>query len=223
MIIGIVGTMDDFSNVPIRGNGKTATLTYIGYTDFLKGREIFSNFEVDFLTYNHEAKKEFLKKETWEQEELLSRIHIMSVQEITDTILNSDIGKFPNGATVLITEIQTVLNSLGEKSSVIKFVDKMVSQTRKRRVDIYYDTQRYGNVHKRLRVQTDEIFIPTKIHKEEYIKYGKINECYIDSCDKDHLIIISQFMYGNNCIIIDATKVGEMYNTDEIINEEFKI
>ena len=48
MIVGFVGTMNDESDCPISGNGKTCSMTGYAYLDFLKGKHIWSNYETSF-------------------------------------------------------------------------------------------------------------------------------------------------------------------------------
>ncbi|MCC7574993.1 hypothetical protein KO361_05355 [Candidatus Woesearchaeota archaeon] len=192
MIYGFVGTMDDFCNGSIRGNGKSLTMTYYLHQDFKEGRRVYTNYKTTFS----------------EQ---------VTVKKIVDMVLEGEIQE----ASIGIDEIQIVLNSIGTKAKVVNFIDKMVSQTRKIDSDIYYATQRYTNIHKRLRVQTDRLFRPFKIHQEN----DKWKKCITDRCKKPHVIIVkSEIPYLETPIIaLDAVKVGVLYDSNEIINEEIDL
>ena len=189
MLYGFVGTLHDTDCGSIRGNGKTLTMTYYLYQDFLNGRKIVTNYHTTF------SQK-------------------VGVQDIVNMVLNGEL----KDVSIGIDEIQIVLNSIGTSAKVVNFVDKMVSQTRKIKADVYYTTQRYGNIHKRLRVQTDRIIRPYKVHKDMKI-------CRYDMCEKDHIIMIkSEIPYMNKVrLALDAKKVGMLFNSNEIINEEIKV
>lgn len=224
MISAFCGCVDDRINFsPIRGNGKTMAETYAGFQDFLAGKTIISNYHLNFLTFNQKAEEYFNSLSFKEQLELKSRIRYMSVKEMVDLILNSGLNDFDNGVTLLIDEIQTVLNSLGTSAKQINFFDKMQSQTRKRNTDVYYATQRLANVHKRIRVQTDNKFICEKIHKNPYQESEIYEVCYSDSCQEDHLIHVMNYDNFNMHLFIDCSIYGLMYNTKEIIDEDFTI
>lgn len=193
MIYGFIGTMDDFScNGSIRGNGKSLTMTYYLYQDFKEGRQVYTNYKTTFS----------------EQ---------VTVKEIVDMVLEGEIQE----ASIGIDEIQIILNSIGTKAKVVNFVDKMVSQTRKINTDIYYTTQRYTNIHKRLRVQTDRLIRPFKMCERN----NKWKKCIKDRCKNRHIIIVkSEIPYQEKPIIaLDALKVGKLYNSNEIINEEINL
>ena len=84
----------------------------------------------------------------------------MATEDIAEMIQEEDL----RDVTILLSELQLYLNSLGSSSQVIKdFCGSVVGQSRKRNVDIHYDTQRYGDIHPRMRVQTDRAYLPTKI------------------------------------------------------------
>lgn len=137
MIVAFVGTIEDDSETPISGNGKTISMVYASYIDFLqKDKTIWSNFKTDYSE------------------------KIIGMQEMIDLI-----GDKPHPNLILcISEMQKILNSLGSQTKQILFIEKFASQLRKVEVDLYYDTQRLKNIHVRLRTFTDIIFIPKKYH-----------------------------------------------------------
>lgn len=229
MISAFVGCVDDnLSRVPIRGNGKTMSVTYAGYKDYIAGdyytgRTILSNYQINFLTYDDISRKWYNDLKLKEREALKNRIKIISVKEMVEFILNSNKNDYPNGFSVLIDEIQTMLNSLATPAKVIKFFDKMQSQTRKRKANLYYATQRFHNLHKRCRIQTDNVYICEKIHQIPLINNGEYEVCYSEECLKPHFILMTNYYNSNIQKLIRCEKVGHLYDTDEIINETFDL
>jgi hypothetical protein len=190
MIIAIVGTVDDESRTPISGNGKTCVMTGYSYLDYLNKKHIWSNYETDFSE------------------------KICGMQEMIN-----EIGDTPHVDTIMcISEMQLVLNSIGSSYDQILFIDMFASQLRKLDVDLYYDTQRFNNIHKRLRIHTDVILVPHKFHFDN-------SECNFNRCKKPHKI----YVYSHKpqkyhwLKIFDATKVGKHYNTNEIVMDKLII
>lgn len=170
----------------LRGNGKTLSMVYYLYQDYKRGRRVITNFYTTFS----------------EQKPLL---------DITTGVLDTDLQDVSLG----FTEIQTVLNSLGTKSNIITFIDEMVSQTRKRNVSIMWDTQRWMNVHIRLREQTDIVIKPFKTHTDKAV-------CYKDSCNEKHYIFVMSEVPKrySPLVVLDAEKVGALFDSNQIIREK---
>jgi hypothetical protein len=182
----------------IRGNGKTLTATYYAYRDYQQGRKVLTNYKTLFS-------------------------EIMTTKDMVNYIFESEL----RNVTVVIDEIQVILNSIGTKGTVLKFVEQLLNQSRKRNVDIWYTTQRYLNVHVRLRQQTDVLLEPYKldvipIPGTKKYKIDTSHICTIDSCDKHHLIVVkSKVPFVVKPIsMLKAWKVGNLYDTNEIINEK---
>jgi len=190
MIIAFVGTPDDESETPISGTGKTCSMTGFAYMDYLDGGIIYSNY---FTNFSHE---------------------ILGFQAIINKIKGI---KSPN-VKICISEMQNVLNSIGSTQQQVLFIDSFASQMRKIDVDLYYDTQRWMNVHKRLRVHTDVVLIPYKCHMDN-------RACYFNRCQKPHKIFVySHKPFREKPIqCFDATEVGKMYNTFEIVYDVLNI
>lgn len=186
LIYAYVGTYNDSFIGSLRGNGKDNSMVYFLHEDFLEGREVITNF---FTTFSK-----------------MERFKI-----IVDMIINGDL----ENVSIGLTEIQAFLNSLGTSSKIINFADKAVSQTRKREVDLHYTTQRFFNVHKRLRTQTDRVLEPRKYHYDDTI-------CLKDRCKLPHLIKVYSVSpwLKNPLQTLKAEKVGELYNTNEVISDE---
>ena len=186
MIVAFVGTYDDDSRLPIRGNGKTNAMTGYAYLDYSEGKHIWSNYYTNFSE------------------------KVIGLQEMINIINNE-----PQEKTILvISEIQKLLNSIGSNTQEILFIDNFVSQLRKLNITLYYDTQRFLNIQKRLRIHTDVILIPHKHHFDNAA-------CNNDLCKKPHKI----FIYSAKPFIskyikcFDATLVGNKYNTNEYIED----
>jgi hypothetical protein len=110
------------------GSGKTLTLTYLGYSKYKEGKKILSNYR---LKYKHEI----ISKE------------VLSHYTDSDTSIKD--------CTMLIDEMQTVLDCRDSGKKDNKLLSYMILQTRKRGVDLFYTTQQFWNVEIRLRRNTD--------------------------------------------------------------------
>jgi len=188
MIYGFFGSIPGCphsrGNHALRGNGKTLCLTFVGYLDAQRGRRVISNYKTSFSEY-------------------------VAVDEIARMVVEENI----RDTTILITEMQVYLNSLGVNSSDLKeFIGSVVGQSRKRNTDIHYDTQRYGDIHPRLRVQTDRAFLPRKFHVDG-------EPCHRDRCEEEHVIYLFQHdpYLHEEVIRLNAEAFADLYNTDEII------
>lgn len=188
MIYGFFGSIPgcphNRGNHALRGNGKTLSLTFIGYLDAKRGRHVISNYKTSFSEF-------------------------VPVEEIARMVVEENI----RDTTILITEMQVYLNSLGVNSSDLKeFIGSVVGQSRKRNTDIHYDTQRYGDIHPRLRVQTDRAFLPRKFHRDG-------EPCNLDRCKKDHVIYLYQHdpYLHEEVLRLNAGAFADLYNSDEII------
>lgn len=168
----------------LRGNGKTLCLTFVGYLDHLSGRDVISNYKTSFS-------------------------ELISTERIAEMVIYEDI----RDTTILLSELQLYMNSLGVNTKELRsFVGSVIGQSRKRNTDIHYDTQRYTDVHPRIRVQTDRAFLPRKFHVD-----GK--PCQLDRCEKKHFIYLYQHdPYMEHPIVkLQADKFVGLYDTNEIV------
>ena len=168
----------------LRGNGKTLCLTFVGYLDYLSGRDVISNYKTSFSEF-------------------------VSTERIAEMVIYEDI----RDTTILLSELQLYMNSLGVNTKELRsFVGSVIGQSRKRNTDIHYDTQRYTDVHPRIRVQTDRAFLPRKYHAD-----GK--PCQLDRCDNTHFIYLYQHdPYMEHPIVkLQADQFGGLYDTNEIV------
>lgn len=192
MIVAFVGTMEDESFCPISGNGKTISMVFVSYLDNIeKGKTIWSNFYTDYSE------------------------KICGMQEMINNI-----GDKPHPHLILcLSEMQKIINSLGSENKKVLFIENFASQLRKLDIDLYYDTQRFKNIHVRLRTFTDIIFIPRKFHFD-----GR--ECNYNLCDEEpHMITLysAKPLREDELITFDAAKVGAHYNTRQIIYDKITL
>lgn len=199
MITAIVGTYDrDYDEEgSSRGAGKTTTMIYYLDADKDEGRHIFTNFYCSFAT-------------------------VLPAQKIIDEILSNQELYLREGVSVGLTEMSTVLNSLGSTPKQILFLNYWAGQTRKLNCDLYWDIQRYEDANNRLRSATDNVLKPKKYHYEDN------KHCRIDRCLKHHYVkIFSEKPYkmypltGNE--VIDTWLTGKMYDTNQLIFDEIII
>jgi hypothetical protein len=168
----------------LRGNGKTLCLTFVGYLDYLSGRDVISNYKTSFSEF-------------------------VSTERIAEMVIYEDI----RDTTILVSELQLYMNSLGVNTKELRsFVGSVIGQSRKRNTDIHYDTQRYTDIHPRIRVQTDRAFLPRKFH-------GDGKPCQLDRCEKKHFIYLYQHdPYMEHPIVkLQADQFGGLYDTNEIV------
>ena len=169
----------------LRGNGKTLSMTAIGYQSYLaEDKDAISNYKTAFS-------------------------RMVPTEEIGELIIAEDI----RDSVIMITEMQLYLNSLGVNTRRLhKFIGEVVAQSRKRDVDIFYDSQRYTDIHPRLRVQTDRAFLPRKFHLDD-------SPCNLDRCKKEHIIKLYQHdpFEPDPILILKASVAGQLYDSNEIV------
>ena len=193
MIVAFVGTIDeDESALPITGNGKTCALTGFSYNDFVAGKEIWSNFQTDYS-------KEVIGLQT-----MINRLE----ENLVNNKINPDI-------ILAVTEIRRIIDAVGSTTEQILYIDNFVEQIRKMECVLYYDTQRFNSVHKRLRIHTNVILIPYKTHFDE-------SACYLPSCMKPHKIYVySHKPYRRNPVAcFDSIETGRHYDTKEFCKDK---
>jgi hypothetical protein len=189
-IIAIVGMRDDDEEKPIVGNGKTGTMVYFLHEDkFEDGKDIYTNIETTF------SKK-------------------MRTFEILDSIRKGDI----DNCSIGVDELTGFLNSLGSKSSDVIFTQKVMSQLRKKDIDMYWTGQRFNDAVNRVRFFTDTILLPYKTHEDD-------SPCYDPKCKKHHYIYVyaeKPFkMYPLVCL--DMVEVGKLYDTNEFVDDALNL
>lgn len=192
MLYGIVGTLSDVTGGRlIRGNGKTATLTYI-LKNMYNNSKVYTNYKTTFSTMF----------DTIEIAKILDEIKDENIKQNEPT----------KSYGIGIDEIQIFTNSYDRisKKDLSFTILKLIQQSRHKSIDILYTAQRYMDVHRRVRVQTDNYFIPTKYHLD-----GRI--CNIDHCFKDHIIIVKNLYDTIKPFYFNIKDISSDYDTEEII------
>jgi len=203
MIVAFVGTIDeDESALPITGNGKTAAMTGYSYLDYLKGREIWSNYQTDFAT------------------------EVIGFQQMINKVKESVDNKTINPKLILcVTEMRKIIDAVGSSTEQVLFIDDFVEQIRKLQCALYYDTQRFNSIHKRLRIHTNVILLPYKTHMDD-------KPCLLPACMKPHKIYVYSHKpeprhnkYGEpipaKCF--NSIIVGKHYDTHEFCKDKLII
>lgn len=189
--IAIVGEYNDYIESMLKGNGKTVTQTYYLLRDGIRDkRDVITNYYTDFSK-------------------------VASTKEIIDLFLNSQLENNAIG----IDEIAGIFNSYGSNQKVIKFGQKLFSQSRKYDVDVYCTWQRFNDLHIRIRAFMDIILVPLKVHADTF------QDCRNTRCKKEHRILVySSLPFRRKPIkIINPAEVGKHFDTNQIINEEISI
>lgn len=196
MIVSFVGTIDeDESALPITGNGKTVSMTGYAYIDYLEGREIWSNYQTDFSA------------------------KFIGFQQMINLIIEAaEKGEKKPNLVLCVTEMRKILDAIGSTTEQILFIDNFAEQIRKLDCTLYYDTQRFNSIHKRLRIHTNVILIPFKTHMDD-------KPCYLPSCMKPHKIYVFSHKpaveKARKCF--NAAVVGKHFDTHEFCKDKLII
>lgn len=193
MIIAIAASYNDEKIASIRGNGKTMSAVFFAYQQYKEGKTIYTNFQTTF------SKK-------------------VTINELITLFKNDKL----SNTTIILDEAQLYLMNSGVKAGVIKeLINLFIAQTRKREIDIFLTTQRYKNLNNKLRIHCDIILIPVKYH----IQKNKLTSvCNSDTCKQPHAICIYNIMTQSFLsYILDPEKIGILYNSNEIVLDEFKL
>jgi hypothetical protein len=198
-ITAFVGTIDeDLSALPITGNGKTVSMTGYALLDYKRGKTVWSNYKTDFSEFTG-------------FQEMITRVK--------ENARNNCIEE---GLVLAVTEMRKLLDAVGSEKDQLLYVDDFVEQIRKLKCTLYYDTQRFNSIHKRLRIHTNVVLIPYKTHMDD-------NPCYSPSCMKPHKIYIYSHKPENpidkngNMIprkCFNASVVGKHFNTEEFCEDK---
>lgn len=163
-----------------RGSGKTLFMTYLAHQYHKEGKKIYSNFTLKDIPYH---------AITFEKLASLP-------DELTD-------------AVVFLDEIQIGADAYEVFKRSNKMITVFATQLRKRHITLYYSTQVFKMVTKRLRLQTNYIitfdsntipgFVNGQIYQyntetyQDYIKSIKMDlRGYFNSYDTDEVITFSE-------------------------------
>lgn len=192
-LIGIVGD---------RGDGKTLLLTALLREDYDNGLNIFSNYSL------------FFPKPRFKGQLPPQKRTFKDIVTMPEELRNASVG---------LDELHIGADSRQSMNKSNLILSKLITQMRKRNLDVYYTTQRLNSIDKRLRQQTDFFIMVERVYcshdkfdeqgvpQELWFKYQIIDAYYYDTMntkgDKEGFIY-----YG-------ATKdLFELYDTDEIID-----
>lgn len=171
----IIGCIGD------RGSGKTLIMTYEAFNHFRNGKKVWSNYHLKFPKLPNTTQPQLIPN---------------------DFFINFEKYNLKNIA-MFLDEIYVYIDSRSSGSNVNKIMSYFFNQTRKTGVDIYYSSQFFSQVDKRLRFNTERFIIPKCIKKN--------NEKLIitEICNRD-LKLLKKF-------VLVAKYVYPYYETDEII------
>lgn len=166
------------------GTGKTVLLTKYLITDYYKDYEIYVNYKLYDIKYNDLHVEEMLENE---------QQHV--------TLKNATIG---------IDELTVFADCRLSASKMNRWIGYLVLQSRKRSVDLYYTTQNFSMIDKRILNHTHIQVIAQSLYDREgnviphFKKYS-----VIDARDISSMKI--------NRFILDIRPYYDFYDTDEII------
>lgn len=165
------------------GSGKTLSMTFLAKIMSEEGRSIISNYRLKF------------------EHRLISK---KEIQEYGATK-----GKSLLNCVMLIDEAQTMLDCRQHQKN--RIISYFILQTRKRGVDLFYTSQQFWNVEKRLRENSDLIFECTPI-KDANNELKYIQLVGFNYHGRDTFSPASQFH------IKVTPKLYELYDSYEIID-----
>ena len=134
----------------------------------------------------------------------------MTAQQILDGFFDRE------DVMYLLSEIGKFLNSIGNPTKIKAWVEGIVQQRRKLKIDIMWDNQRLMSVDNRLREHTARYYVPRKFHCDDG------THCTDENCMRPHFIKV----FCEKPFLIppiaefDCEEIGNLYNTNEIIRDE---
>lgn len=182
------------------GSGKTLSMVYHGYKEFLKGRKIYSNFNLDF---EHEK---------------------LTFKMIKDYVKTSNQLK---NCVLLLDELHILIDS--RSSFKNKLLTYFILQTRKRGVDLYGTTQFFGQVDVRLRnacnkISTSDFYLLYNNQLQPYIfdvmkgfDMELINNIFCMNRTTEKLNKGFETDYIETQTFFNVKEIMNKYDTDELI------
>lgn len=190
-ITGIYGVWyDRLPGELIKGNGKTMTGVYFLHLDAKRGYKVYANIDTSFT------------------EE-------MTTKEVYELFKDSN----ATGISILLDEIQKDMNSTAGFTSpktLVEFCNIASAQTRKRDINLYWTTQRAQDIPLRLRVQTDILLQPVRVHADG-------TRCLNASCsNKKHYIKVfaKEPLKQKPIVTLDCTAVGRLYDSYQVLTDK---
>lgn len=192
MLIAICGRYLNVLGSSMRGNGKTLSAVYFAKLEHDKGKKVFTNFYTSFSTM-------------YKMKDLIEMFSDGKLQDVL----------------VIVDEAQVYLNNSGVSVKVRKnLITNFIAQTRKANIDVILTTQRFMQLHKELREQTDVILLASKYH---YDKHGLTSVCKVDNCTKSHAVRLFNMNTSSYLpIVLDCEEIGKLYNSNEIVLDNYE-
>ena len=159
-----------------RGAGKTLFMTYMAHQYHKEGKRIFSNFTLKEIPFTYITFEELAK--------------------LPDELTN---------AVVFLDEIQVGADAYEVFKRSNKMITIFATQLRKRQITLYYSTQVFSMVTKRMRLQTNYI-IEFETNKIPGIVKGRIFEYNVSS-----------FQQYIKTLELDLRNYFNAYDTNEVI------
>jgi len=183
MITAFVGGI--LNPIQDKGNGKTATMTF----SLLLAKYPDAQFRINKKTNNTEI---ILNKpcnvKIYTNYNVTFADAVISPDEMGEMFYDDTL----KNAIIAIDEMQVLFDShFGMKrKGISNVIQRIVQQSRKRNIEVYYTTQQFRNVHKVLRRHTNYIYETVKRHLD-----GSI--CIDDKCKSKHFVDVINIRMPN--------------------------
>lgn len=184
MIVGIEGGI---------GAGKTLVMTHFAKEEYSNmGKTIFSNYSLNQIPYEPIGFADLLKWSTSCAE---------CAMKYTAGVCWKCGGRKFSKACILIDEAHVWVDSRSSASKLNRVFSYLMLQTGKEDINLYYTTQDFGQVEKRLRQRTD---VGIRVKRRGDLHYLTIEDRTTDS-QRPHKAVV----YGPD--------VWEFFNTKEVV------
>ena len=162
------------------GSGKTIGAVRYLLKDFANGRKVFSNIRLRGIDYEH-----------------LNVLDIMGNENLTNV-------------SILIDEITVFMDCRSSISKMNKILSYFILQTRKRNCTLYFTTQDFSMVDKRLMKYCEIQVLCSKVYNSDGSDREGVHHYSIVDVRDIHDVKISRFY-------LDVRPYFDYYDTDEII------
>jgi hypothetical protein len=209
LIVGIYNDKQNADFLPV-GCGKTLFSTYLGYELYYRrGKQVFSTYDTKFST-------------TVDPPEFMSLYAKKKVMP---------------GDLFIVDEIDRWLSPQNRRGASGKMLHQCISVRRQMQIDIIATAQRYMDVVKFTREQTDKVYVVQKFHPPMRNPVQNQNQkkhlqsdidmlpehCTLESCPRNHVIIPFRVLANGKDIQlrpvlppIPVERYGHLYNTYQI-------
>ena len=122
------------------GSGKTLFMVKEAFEQYKRGKQIYSNFKLKFPKINGCFQPKLVPEDFFQN---FSQYNLKNV-------------------CMFLDEIYVYIDSRNSMGKINKIMSYFFNQTRKTGVDLYYSTQFFSQVDKRLRFNTEMFVLPLK-------------------------------------------------------------